>query len=103
MTTPNEIASGAFEVAATVGDALARSPDPTTAAIGAATAVLGRVVAALVKDVGAEEATRIITELHKRKNEGLITDGDIAADDEAVFDEIRTLFDKPEDEHPDDA
>lgn len=59
--------------------------------IGAGLAAL---VAALVRDYGAEEAKRMIEELNRDRNEGRISDEDVTADNKRIAASVKAAFDE---------
>jgi len=54
---------------------------------------ISKLVATLIRTFGAEDAKALIEELAKRRNEGTISDDDVASDDASIAKSVQDLFD----------
>ncbi len=104
-----DTAAGIFDGAAIIGEGIAKTSGDSgvklAAGIGAG---LARMVAAIIRSTGVENAKKLIAALHDKINEGVITSPDIKADDAAVREAIDELYaehlaDNPADPEPNDG
>lgn len=87
-----EGALAALKVAEAAGEATAKvATDPGARAGGALVAAVSRIIGAIIErhgETGAREARELLDRLHREGPQG-ISDADLAADDAALFEEVK--------------
>lgn len=92
MSDKREVAATIFDRTAKLAGALAsRASGDVGLALGIA-AGISKAVAVIIRALGIEDAGKAIDELVARKNEGVIGDDDVAADDAEIASEVSDMF-----------
>lgn len=87
-----EIAASIFDGAAVAAAALA-SLVPGVAGTGLGVAgALAKAVASLIRSVGTDNTKALIDELQRRKDEGKITDANVARDNQEIADAVSEMY-----------
>lgn len=95
MTDAREIAANIFDRTAKLAASLgSRTPGPGGTAL-TVTSGIAAAVAGLIRSIGVGGAAEAINELAARRDEGVITPADVAADDDSIVDAVSSLYRDP--------
>lgn len=88
-----ETAANIFDRTAKLAAGLASGTPGLGGLALAGAAGIAKTVAGIIRALGIDDAKKAIDELVARKNEGTITDADVAADDDSIVDAVSSLYD----------
>lgn len=92
MSDKREVAATIFDRTAKLAGTLAtRASGDVGLALGIA-AGISKSIAVIIRALGIEDAGKAIDELVTRKNEGVITDDEVAADDASIARGVSDMF-----------